>query len=181
MTDYRYYTASTLDGFLADENDSLDWLLSQPIDQEGPQNITELMKRTGAIVMGYTTYQWVVDHIAETGDPWMYAEWPTFVFTHRDIAPVHESVSVVAGSPAEHRARLESAAGDKGVWVVGGGDLATQFASDGMLDELIVSYAPVTVGAGRPLFTGPFDFELIEWARNQAFLIGRYRVVGPRT
>lgn len=180
MTDYTYYTASTLDGFLADENDSLDWLLSQPIDQAGPQNITELMKRTGAIVMGYTTYRWVVDHIAETGEPWMYSDWPTFVFTHREIEPVHGSISLVAGSPEEHRATLETAAGDKGVWVVGGGDLAAQFATDGMLNELIVSYAPVTVGAGRPLFTGSFDFELVEWARNEAFLIGRYRVVGPR-
>ena len=35
MTRYRFYTATSLDGFLADEHDSLDWLLSQPTGEEG--------------------------------------------------------------------------------------------------------------------------------------------------
>ncbi|WP_353107940.1 dihydrofolate reductase family protein [Gordonia sp. (in: high G+C Gram-positive bacteria)] len=180
MTDYVFYTASTLDGFLADENDSLDWLLTQPIDDDGPHNIDELMAATGAIVMGYTTYRWVVDHITRSGEEWMYTDHPTFVFTHRDVEPVHPSITVVAGAPAEHRTALEKAAGDRSVWVVGGGDLAAQFAENGMLDEVLVSFAPATVGSGRPLFPRAFDFELLETAQNKAFLIGRYRVVGPR-
>lgn len=180
MTNYIYYTASTMDGFLADENDSLAWLLSQPIDEKGPINIEEFMTGIGAIAMGYTTYQWVVDHIAESGEPWPYVDVPSFVFTHRGLTPIHESIRVVSGSPASQRETLEAAAGDRNVWVVGGGDLAAQFASDSMLDEVTISYAPATVGAGRPLFTKAFDFELVEWARNKAFLCGRYRVVGPR-
>ncbi|EGD54149.1 dihydrofolate reductase family protein [Gordonia neofelifaecis] len=179
MTEYTYYTASTLDGFLADPNDSLDWLLSQPIDEDGPFSIADLMARTGVIVMGATTYEWVVAHTP--GEPWPYPDQQTFVFTHRDLKPVHPTISLLAGTPTEHRGRLEAAAGDRGVWVVGGGDLAAQFAAAGMLDEMLVSYAPVALGSGRPLFSEPFDFELIDSARNQAFLIGRYRVVGPRS
>lgn len=181
MTAYSYYTASTLDGFLADEHDSLDWLLSQPIDDGGPMNIEEYMTAVGAIVMGYTTYQWVVDHETGSGAEWPYAQYPTFVFTHRDIEPVHETVTVVSGEPAAQRSRLERVAGEKGVWVVGGGDLAAQFAEAGMLDEMVISYAPATVGSGRQLFPRAFDFELVEWARNKAFLCGRYRVIGSRT
>lgn len=180
MTEYSYYTASTLDGFLADDSDSLDWLLTQPIDEHGPMNMEDYMTRIGAIVMGYTTYQWVVDHIAESGEPWPYVDVPSFVFTHRDLDLVHESIRVVSGSPASQRETLEAAADGKDVWVVGGGDLAAQFAEDSMLNEMVISYAPATVGSGRPLFTRPFDFELVEWARNKAFLCGRYRVVGPR-
>ncbi|WP_019203955.1 dihydrofolate reductase family protein [Tsukamurella sp. 1534] len=180
MTSYSYYTASTLDGFLADENDSLAWLLSQPIDDGGPLNIEEFMAGIGAIAMGYTTYQWVVDHIAESDELWPYADYPTFVFTHREPELLHESIRLIAGDPASHRAALEAAAGDKGVWVVGGGDLAAQFAEAGMLDDVVISYAPATVGSGRPLFPRAFDFELVEWARNKAFLCGRYRVVGAR-
>ncbi|MGV7637217.1 dihydrofolate reductase family protein, partial [Mycobacterium kansasii] len=75
MTAYSYYTASTLDGFLADENDSLDWLLSQPIDDGGPMNIEEYMAGVGAIVMGYTTYQWVVDRVEAGDEPWYYADY----------------------------------------------------------------------------------------------------------
>ncbi len=180
MTAYTFYTASTLDGFLADENDSLDWLLTQPIDDDGPHSINDLMAGTGAIAMGFTTYQWLLDHLAESGEEWPYAEYPTFLFTHRDVEPIHPSIVVVQGAPTAHRETLESAAGEKGVWVVGGGDLAAQFAECGMLDEMLVSFAPATVGAGRPLFPRAWDFELVETAQNKAFLIGRYRVLGPR-
>lgn len=181
MTAYSYYTASTLDGFLADENDSLDWLLNQPIDDGGPMNIEEYMTGVGAIVMGYTTYQWVVDRVEAGDEPWYYADYPVFVFTHRELDPIHPGVRFVAGAPSDLRATVEEAAGEKGVWVVGGGDLAAQFAEAGMLDEVMISYAPATVGSGRPLFPRAFDFELIEWARNKAFLCGRYRVVGARS
>src|SRR3712207_7879069 len=50
-----------------------------------------------------------------------------------------------------------AAAGDRNVWVVGGGDLAGQFADVGLLDELIVSIAPVTLGAGAPLLPRRID------------------------
>jgi dihydrofolate reductase len=106
---------------------------------------------------------------------------PTFVFTHHDPVLVAENIAVRGGSPAEHRAELEAAAAGKDVWVVGGGDLAAQFADAGMLDEMIVSIAPVTLGSGRPLFTRPYDLELLELDRNRAFACARYRVVGPRT
>ena len=82
MTDrprVRYVTATTLDGFLADERDSLDWLLEQDHDPDGAGG-HEHMTGAGALVMGATTYRWVVDHLAETGEPWPY-EQPTFVFT----------------------------------------------------------------------------------------------------
>ncbi|MFC8321353.1 dihydrofolate reductase family protein, partial [Gordonia sp. NPDC057248] len=86
-----------------------------------------------------------------------------------------------AGSPADLRDRLVDAAGDRHVWVVGGGDLAAQFAEAGMLDDVIVSIAPVTLGSGRPLFPRAYDFELQDFARNGAFLCARYSPVGPRS
>ncbi|ALG83343.1 dihydrofolate reductase family protein [Gordonia phthalatica] len=178
MTGYIYYTASTLDGYLADPDDSLDWLLTQPIDEDGPFSIADLMARTGTVAMGATTYEWLLRHQGD--EPWPYAEQRTFVFTHRDLQPVHPSITVIEGTPAQHRQLLEDAARGRDVWVVGGGDLAAQFAAAGMLDEMVISYAPVVLGAGRPLFTGRYDFELLETAHNQAFLIGRYRLVGPR-
>ncbi len=176
---FRYYTATTLDGFLADDHDNLDWLLSQPIDEDGPMNYGDFFADVGVAVMGHTTYQWLLDHEVTDGKPWPY-EIPSFVFTHRGISPVAESISVVSGSPADHRDRLLDAAGGKDVWIVGGGDLAAQFAEADMLDDIIVSIAPVTLGAGRPLFPRRFDLELQEFDRNKAFLCARYTLAGPR-
>ncbi len=179
MTRTIYYSATTLDGYLADENDSLDWLFVQDQDENGPMNYGDFIKGIGAIAMGATTYQWILDHNARTGEKWGY-EMPSWVFTHRTFDEPEGDVRFVQGDIAEVHAAMAEAAGDKDLWVVGGGDLAAQFAEAKLLDELILYIAPVTLGAGRPLFPRKFDLELTELDRNGAFLCARYAVVGPR-
>jgi dihydrofolate reductase len=46
---------------------------------------------------------------------------------------------------------MSEAADGRNIWLVGGGDLAGQFADEGLLDEILLSIAPVTLGAGAPL------------------------------
>jgi dihydrofolate reductase len=58
-------------------------------------------------------------------------------FVSGDVAPVHR--------------KMVAAAGGKNIWIVGGGDLAGQFYEAGLLDELQISVAPVTLGRGAPL------------------------------
>ncbi|MGO2111047.1 MAG: dihydrofolate reductase family protein [Pseudoclavibacter sp.] len=173
MTRYRYYTATTLDGFLADDADSLAWLFRQHLEEDGPGNITAFLADVGVQVMGATTYTWVLEH-----EPAWLPEMPTYVFTHRDLQPANEHVRFVAGPPTEQRAQLETAAGGRDVWVMGGGGLASEFAAAGMLDEVLVSIAPVTFGSGKPLMGGAFDLALQECDRNGDFVIARYDVVG---
>jgi dihydrofolate reductase len=179
MSKTVFYTATTLDGFLADDDDSLDWLLTQPIDEDGPFSYGEFIATIGAIAMGSTTYEWVLAHNDRTGDAWAY-EQPSWVFTHRDLRVVADNVRLTSAPVAEVHAELVAAADGKDVWMVGGGDLAAQFAEAGLLDEVVVSIAPVTVGSGKPLFPRRFDLELLEVDRNRAFIGARYRVVGPR-
>ena len=107
---------------------------------------------------------------------------PAVVFTHRDLprSRVPTCGSPPATSPSVH-AELVAAAGGKDVWVVGGGDLAGQFADAGLLDEIVASIAPVTLGAGRPIFPRRYALRLTELARNGAFACARYTVLGPRT
>jgi dihydrofolate reductase len=47
-----FYTATTLDGFIADPSDSLDWLFVQDIDENGPMNYNSFIAGVGALVMG---------------------------------------------------------------------------------------------------------------------------------
>ncbi len=179
MTKTVYYTATTLDGFLADQHDSLDWLFVQDIDREGPMNYGAFIAAVGAIVMGRTTYEWIRAHMASTGEQWSYPM-PTFVTTHADLPAVEGAdVRFVQGDVAPIHAALVEAAGDKDIWVVGGGDLAAQFAEAGLLDELQLSIAAVTLGAGRPLFPRRFNLELTDVVRNRAFVCATYAVVGP--
>ena len=168
-----YYTASSLDGFIADPDDSLSWLLSRDVDRAGPMGYDAFYARVGALAMGATTYRWLRDHEQE----WSYAE-PCWVFTHRDLAPPPGAdVRMTSDDVAEVHAQMVAAAGDRDVWLVGGGDLVGQFADRGLLDEVWVQYAPLTLGAGAPLLPRRLELRLEEVARNRDFACARYAVV----
>lgn len=172
----HYFTASSLDGFIATAEHSLDWLLSQDIDMEGPMAYPAFERSIGALVMGASTFEWVMRH--EEGR-WTYTQ-PTWVLSHRDLAvPAGADVRVMSADIRDVHSAMLDAAGGKDLWVVGGGDLAGQFADAGLLDEVWVQYAPVTLGSGAPLLPRRLDLELIEVARNRSFLCGRYRVARP--
>jgi dihydrofolate reductase len=171
-----FYTATSLDGFLADQHDALDWLTSQPVDEHGPMNYSDFINGVGAMAMGATTYQWLCSHLASTGEKWIY-DIPCWVFTHRTFEAAGEQITFTAAPVPDVHAAMLQAAGDRAVWIVGGGDLAAQFAEHGLLDELIVSIAPVMLGSGRPLFGRRWDLELIEHDRNGVFLCARYAVL----
>lgn len=152
MSRILYETASTLNGFIADEANSLDWLFAVSSEETPP------VARTATVhVEGSTTYEWVLEHEDLIAKPYKWAEYfgakPTFVFTSRDL-PVPEGADVrfVRGSVADALPVIREAAGDGDIWVVGGGNLAAQFLDAGALDEISVSMAPATVLGGAPLF-----------------------------
>src|SRR5213078_4546293 len=58
----QYYTATTLDGFIADPDNSLEWLFSRAQDKDGPQNYPAFIEQIGALAMGATTYEWILDN-----------------------------------------------------------------------------------------------------------------------
>ncbi|NCJ07918.1 dihydrofolate reductase [Synechococcales cyanobacterium C] len=154
-----YYTATSLDGFIADEHNSLDWLFQ--FGELEPNTFDAFLEGVGAIAMGSTTYQWIYDHDfgTEVDDPkpWPYRT-PTWVFTSRQLPIIAEAdVRFVSGDVRPIHKDMASAAGDKNLWIVGGGDLAGQFYDCGLLDELVVSVASVTLDGGAPLFPRRID------------------------
>ena len=174
----QYYTATTLDGFIAGPDHSLDWLFTLEQDRAGPLNYSEFIANVGALAMGSSTYKWILDH---EQDKWPY-ELPTCVFTHGDLPVVPDAqIQLVSGDVAPVHERLVAAAGDRNVWVVGGGDLAGQFSDAGLLDEVIVYIAPVTLGAGAPLLPRRMELRVEEIARNGDFACARYSVVRGAT
>lgn len=155
MTRFVYNTATTLNGFLADDDDSLSWLFAVPGAAEAEGGMADFMPGVGAFVMGATTFEWVLDH-DERPNPgsWAktYGKLPCFVVTHRDFdVPQGGDVRFVAGPVAEWVDDAVQAADGKDVWIVGGGELVGQFDDAGFLDEVRVSIAPVVLPTGRPL------------------------------
>lgn len=163
----QYYTAVSLDGYIATEDDDLDWLTKY----EAPDATDDLERDmgsyddfyagVGALVMGSSTYEWVLGHV----DGWPYPDKPSWVLSSRELPEPSGGgdVRVVNASVRDLRDDLEQAAGSRSLWVVGGGPVASQFADEGVLDDVIVTVVPVVLGAGKPLFErrlpgGPMRF-----------------------
>jgi dihydrofolate reductase len=177
----QYYTATTLDGFIADPDHSLDWLFTRQQEADGPLNYDQFIAGVGAMAMGSTTYEWILDHEFADKEP---AEWkwpydiPCWVFTHRQLRVVPDArIEFTSADVATVHEEMVAAAGDRNVWIVGGGDLAGQFAAVGLLDEVIVYIAPVTLGGGAPLLPRRIELHLEELARNGDFACARFSVM----
>src|SRR4029453_6586400 len=149
MSIFQYYVASTVAGFISCEDDDLGWLMQ--FDQvEGVSGSYEsFFAGVGCIAMGGETYRWLMEH--EPGK-WPYPDTPCWVFTHHEYsAPAGSNVTFVRGDVSEFAPDLLADAGDKNVWLGGGGDLVAQFANAGLLHEVIVTIIPVVLGAGKRL------------------------------
>jgi dihydrofolate reductase len=149
----QYYTASSIDGFIADSDNSLSWLFqfSEPsgMEDEYPRFIAQV----GAMAMGSTTYEWIAQHTGFLDDAskWEY-DLPTWVFSSRELPRVEgPDIRFVSGDVVAVHEEMLRVADPRNVWLVGGGDLVGQFHDKGLLDEVIIGMASVTLGSGAPL------------------------------
>ena len=159
-----YYCAASLDGYIAESDDTLDWLIGYEGSFEGdglepgpmaPGGAYErFYANVGALVSGSTTYEFVLEHMGP-GGKWPYRGVPYWVLSSRDLPlpPGAEAdVHVGSASVTDLIGELAAAAGERDVWVIGGGNVASQFADEGLLDEVHVTVVPVVLGSGKPLF-----------------------------
>jgi dihydrofolate reductase len=149
----QYYTAASLDGFIATLDDSLEWLF--PLGAIEETSYPTFIREVGALAMGATTYEWMLRHVvspeAKRSQPWPYQH-PAWVFSSRALPPVPGAdIRFVRGDVRPVHAAMVAAAGGRNVWIVGGGELAGRFYDHGLLDELLVQIGSVTLGAGKPL------------------------------
>ena len=180
-------TATTINGWIADEHNSLAWLFAVPGgDPDGKGPDAELLPADVAVMVeGSTTYEWVLaeSDILAHPERWQefHGERPTFVFTHRALpAPDGADIRFVSGSVVDALPAIRAAAGDGDIWVVGGGELAGQFLDAGALDEIAISIAPVALTGGAPLF--PRRIESDRLLLHSAKAVGqfarlRYRIL----
>jgi dihydrofolate reductase len=154
VTRTRYFTTTSVDGFIADENNSLDWL--SEVAREGPDRFAAFFTGVGAFAMGATSYEWMLTHERLLDQPGKWRTWygdvPCWVFAHRDLPSVPgANITFASGDVRPVHAAMVEAARDQDVWLTGGGELVGVFAGHGLLDEIILGVAPVALGGGAPL------------------------------
>lgn len=168
-----YCTATSLNGFIADENNSLDWLMQFGNPGESHQRFVD---QVGALAMGSTTYQWLLDnHVysPQGENPWPY-KIPAFVFTSRQLKAVPGAdIRFVKGDVALVHRKMIGAAAGKNIWIVGGGELAAKFYDQNLLDEVIIHLTSITLSGGAPLFPRAMKkpMELVHFGKMQEGII----------
>lgn len=160
MSKTQYYCASSLDGFIAEADDTLEWLTKYQgsFDGERVEPIKGSYERfyegVGAVVMGSATYEFILDEPSLAGE-WPFKGKPAWVLTSRDL-PVPDGdgvdIRMAAAEVPDLYDDMMASAAERDLWVIGGGNVASQFADRGLLDELLVTVVPVVLGTGKPLF-----------------------------
>jgi dihydrofolate reductase len=160
MARTQYYCAMSLDGFIASSDDTLDWLTGYRGSYEGEDvqpfegSYDRFYDGIGALVMGSATYTFVLGHEG-SGGTWPYAGKPSWVLTSRDLPQpwgAEADIRIGPASVPDVHEEMLAAAGGGNLWVVGGGNVASQFADAGLLDDVLVTVVPVVLGEGKPLF-----------------------------
>jgi dihydrofolate reductase len=145
-TTVTLHVVSSLDGFIARKDNTVSWMDSTDVYEKGvTEDGAEVIETIDCYVLGSRTYE----HALELG--WPYGDTPTIVMTNRALPSTRKSVEFYSGDPK--RLVEEILAPRFGnIWLVGGAMLGQSFLRLGLVDEIRLMIAPVTLGEGLHLF-----------------------------
>jgi len=149
------FIAASLDGYIATEDESLEWLFR--VEGEGDNGTLEFYESIDTLVMGRRTYEWII-HNEPREFP--YKGKQCYVFTRSPMENT-EDVTFVNEDVTQFVEKLQQQDGGD-IWMVGGGDLLKSFLEARLIDEFTVTVAPVLLGKGIRLFKeGEYETELV--------------------
>lgn len=148
------HMAASLDGFIARNDGSVDWLETSDKFEGGdtisPEFVAEFLETIDCYVMGSRTYETALDFEAK-GLGWSYGDKPTFVLTSRELRKSRDTVEFCSGELAPLvNERLKPAF--RSVWFVGGGAVSGECLRLGLADEVRYSIVPIVIGDGISFF-----------------------------
>ena len=140
-----YYVASSLDGYIAKEDNDVSWLEELNISMQDT-GYNEFYSTVDALVMGRKTYEMVVSF-----GKWPYGDKPVWVCSSNNITPI-ESSNYQPGSTPEEACKAANEMNLKHLWLVGGGRLASSVLKNNILTNISLSIMPIILGNGIKLF-----------------------------
>lgn len=137
---------TSLDGFIADAEEGIDWIAPPPA--EIPGDYLQLMESIDTLVMGRATYEL---SLRIPGGTEVFEGKRVYVFTSRTELETHPGVEFVHEDPSAFVERLKQTSGGT-IWLFGGGRLATALATADLIDDYLIVVQPVLLGAGIRLW-----------------------------
>ncbi len=165
-----YYVAVSVDGFIAHEDGSHEAFYGRDTDFDFPGTLNAY----DVLLMGRKTYE-LSRRLGHSTDPHK----ANYVFSRTLRASPDPNVEIFAGDIAALVRELKRAGG-KGIWLVGGADIATTLLNAGLIDEIILKVNPVLFGSGISLFASVIpetELDLLDSrVYRNSYLVLRYRV-----
>ena len=164
------FIATSLDGFIARADGSIDWLndASAAVPKGEDCGFKAFMSTVDTLVMGRKTFEQVL-----TFGEWPYGDTPVVVLSHRELplpSDLPDTVTTSQEPPKNLVARL-AVEGKRHLYVDGGRTIQSFFA-EGLIDELTITVIPILLGTGIPLF-GPLPHDIhLKHESTQAYEFG---------
>ncbi len=138
------YIATSEDGFIADKNGDVDWL-PHPKDDHDLEVVgyKKLMQRIDTILMGSSSFKQIIGF-----GNWGWTNKHTYVFSAHALEAPLPCITITNESPSQFIKKLRERTSDKDIGLLGGAKLAKSFAEDGLIDEIILTIVPQTLGDG---------------------------------
>lgn len=150
------YIAMSLDGFIADADGNVGWLVGQDEAAETEDTYSEFVKDVDTVVMGWNTYHQIVTQLSP--GEWVYGDLTSYVITHRgtggkdtdaDIRFVQEEPCSLIRWLREEKGGGET---EKAIWICGGAAVIQPLVQEDLIDEYDISVIPSVLGSGIRLF-----------------------------
>jgi dihydrofolate reductase len=148
MARIKLYIATSLDGHIAREDGSLDWLEKFPNPDQIDYGYADFYSTIDSVVMGRATYEQILGFDVD----WPYAECNSYVVTSdREYQAKTNKTEVIHDLTSDRILELRRSS-KKDIWLVGGGQLVAAFLNLGEIDEMVITIIPTIIGEGIPLF-----------------------------
>lgn len=160
----KLFIAATLDGYIATENDELDWLFS--VKGDGDNGYGRFMADIDQIIMGKKTYDWLIQHenLDSDSENWPYTNQQSYIFTRSQLTDTLHAKFVHPSNLTEFVQNLSG-----NTWLVGGGEIIRLFLEADLIDEFFITVSPLLLGAGRSLFPNGSYFADLELLGTQTY------------
>lgn len=146
------YIAASLDGFIASEDNKLDFLYETP-DPQPDYGFERLYSSINTIIMGRATYEYIRKH---SQGQWKYAAKKCYVYTRDPNRFSNNEVSFV-NTPVDELVKQIWADRPGNIWLMGGGLIIREFLNKNLIDLYDIYYLPTLLGNGVQLFPQGFS------------------------
>jgi len=141
------YIATSIDGYIAREDGSIDWLMDLPNPEKSDYGFSEFLKRMDGIIIGRKTFETVLGF-----NPWPYTK-PVFVLS-TTLKELPDGFSGKAEIVKGELNNIIDSLKKKGIsnLYIDGGKTIQSFLKEDLIDEMIITRIPILLGSGIPLF-----------------------------